>query len=67
MACRVRIKLKRDEACIEISALINSGFETEAPDIVVPVEVARRLGLWPLRHADFTMLDTGGGNSNTIL
>jgi len=65
LACRVRIKLKRDEACIETSALINSGFETEAPDIVVPVEVARRLELWPPRHAEFAMLDTGGGEIAT--
>jgi len=65
LACRVRVKLKRDGRSIETSALINSGFETEAPDIVIPVEVARRLGLWPPHNADFAMLDTGGGEIAT--
>jgi len=65
MACRVRVKLRRDSRVIETSALVNSGFETDAPDIVVPVELAKRLGLWPPRETSFTVLDTGGGEVST--
>ena len=65
MACRVKVKLKRDDMSIETSALINSGFETDAPDIVLPVELARKLGLWPPQVTNFAMLDTGGGEVAT--
>ncbi len=58
MACRIKVKLKRDDMSIETSALINSGFETDAPDIVLPVELARKLGLWPPQVTSFAMLDT---------
>ena len=65
MACRVKVRLKRGEKVIETSALVNSGFETDAPDIVVPVEVAKRLNLWPPKEISFTVLDTGGGEVST--
>ena len=65
MACRVRVKLRRDSRVVETSALVNSGFETDAPDIVIPVELAKRLGLWPPRETSFTVLDTGGGEVST--
>ena len=65
MVCRVRVKLKRDNKVVETSALVNSGFETDAPDIVVPVEVAKRLNLWPPKEISFTVLDTGSGEVST--
>ena len=65
MACRVRIRLKRGNKIIETSALVNSGFETDAPDIVIPVELAKRLDLWPPREISLTILDTGGGEVST--
>jgi hypothetical protein len=46
VACRVRIRLSTDKA-VETSALVNSGFESDDPDVVIPVELARRLNLWP--------------------
>ena len=45
MACRVRVRLRRDDRTIETSAILNSGFETDSPDIIIPVELAKRLGL----------------------
>ena len=44
MACRVRVRLRRGSRCVETSALVNSGFESDEPDVVVPVEGARALG-----------------------
>lgn len=61
MACRVRVRLRHRLFTLETSALVNSGFETESPDIVVPVEAAKRLGLWPPRNASLTVMETGGG------
>ena len=61
MACRVRVRLSRGELVVETSALVNSGFEADTPDIMVPVEAAKRLGLWPPRRASLAVMDTGGG------
>lgn len=47
MACRVRVKLSTRSRAVETSALVNSGFESDDPDVVIPVELARKLDLWP--------------------
>lgn len=47
MVCRVRIRIRHNNNIVETSALVNSGFENDAPDIVIPIEVTKRLGLWP--------------------
>jgi hypothetical protein len=41
----VRVRLRRGSRSVETSALVNSGLESGEPDVVVPVEVARALGL----------------------
>jgi len=61
MAGRIKVRLKRDGLNVETSALLNSVFETVSPDIVIPVELAKRLGLWPPEKSVSTLLDTGGG------
>jgi hypothetical protein len=45
VACRVRVRLKVGGRVFEWRALLNSGFETDSPDVVVPVHVASELGL----------------------
>ncbi len=45
MGCRVKVRLKSEDRVVETVALLNSGFETDAPDIVIPVELAKRLNL----------------------
>jgi hypothetical protein len=51
MAVRVKVRLKPrgkgKRVIIESSALINSGYETEAPEIVIPIGLAERLGFYP--------------------
>jgi hypothetical protein len=37
VACRVRIRLSVGNRVFEGKALLNSGFESDAPDIIVPV------------------------------
>ncbi len=47
MVVRVRVKLEVGEKEIVTSALANSGFESEGPEVVLPVRVAERLNLYP--------------------
>jgi len=66
MVCRVRVRIRHNNNIVETSALVNSGFESDAPDIVIPIEVAKRLGLWPPKEAHTIVLETGGGETTTI-
>ncbi|MEM1606107.1 MAG: hypothetical protein QXW41_07695 [Fervidicoccaceae archaeon] len=62
MVVRVRIRISRGDRVIETSALANSGYEAETPQILVPVELARELDLWPpARGAEETVFETAGG------
>jgi len=61
VATRVRIKIKTGKNEIETSGLVNTGFETTTPDIVLPLEAAKALGLWPPRRAKLATVETGGG------
>ena len=49
MAVRVRLRLvaRKTGRAIEVSALVNSGFETDRPQLLIPVKLAEELGLWP--------------------
>lgn len=66
MGCRVRVRIRHRDRVVETSALVNSGFETDAPDIVIPLELAKRLGLWPPRELSYTVLETGGGEVSVV-
>jgi hypothetical protein len=65
MAVRIKIKLKPRKGKgneLEVNALINSGFETEEPEIVLPIKLAQRLGLWPeLRGGTIETYEVAGG------
>ena len=65
MACRIRGKVDVGEKSVVAVALVNSGFEADGPDIVIPIELARELGLWPPRGSLTALLDTGGGEVAT--
>jgi len=51
MAVRVRIRIERIAVAhppsVETVAVANSGFESQKPEVLLPVRVAERLGLWP--------------------
>ena len=64
MAVRVRIKIRsRRSGCErEVVALVNSGFETEKPQLLIPIPLARELGLWPPPPDSYLVeLGTAGG------
>ncbi|RLI41555.1 hypothetical protein DRO59_06635 [Candidatus Bathyarchaeota archaeon] len=50
MGVRVRIRIKSSKEEIETPALVNTGFETEQPEILLPVKLAEKLGLYPPDH-----------------
>ncbi|MGB9730107.1 MAG: hypothetical protein ACP5GU_08345 [Thermoprotei archaeon] len=65
---KIRIEVRNLKKVIESSALVNTGFETERPQLLVPRKLAELLGLWPPpREAEVTVLGTAGGPSRMYL
>jgi hypothetical protein len=58
MAVRLEVKLralkgkKRKKSEVSTLALLNSGYETDLPEAVLPVNIAERLGFLPLLPKD---------------
>jgi len=64
MAVRIRIKIKAKHSNKEVfsSALVNSGFETEKPQLLIPIKLAKAIDIWPpLPSAILIELGTAGG------
>jgi len=58
MAARVRVRLSRWKRRVETSALLNSGFETDSSDVVVPAGVAKTLGVWSPKAGALISIET---------
>ncbi|MEM2246465.1 MAG: hypothetical protein QXI55_07070 [Thermofilum sp.] len=62
MVVRVRVRVESASAVVETVALANSGYEAETPQIMIPVQLAGVLGLWPPREGfEETEYETAGG------
>jgi hypothetical protein len=64
LAVRVRVRLRTKEGREELTvALVNSGFESDRPQILIPISLARRLGLWDrvLIEGGFQLFGTVAG------
>ncbi len=62
MAVRVRVRIARDGKEVVASALANSGYESETPQVLLPIEAAEILNLWPPgKNLEETIFDTAGG------
>lgn len=62
VAVRVKLSVSRSSRTLELVALINSGYEADTPQLLVPVSVARELGLWPPpSDAEEHVFETAGG------
>jgi predicted aspartyl protease len=57
MGVRVRVRIKYGDAALDLVALVNTGYETDVPEILVPVSVAEKLGIYP-RLPDGTIIET---------
>jgi hypothetical protein len=47
MAVRLRLRIKVDEKNIDVIALLNSGFEAPTPQLLISIDDAKALSLWP--------------------
>ncbi|MEM2990709.1 MAG: hypothetical protein QXQ02_05945 [Halobacteria archaeon] len=63
MAIRVEIKIEFRDKKLKTTALVNTGFETPNPQLLLPVKAAQELNLWPdlPREASIDTYDTAGG------
>lgn len=62
MAVRVRVRIARNGKEIVASALANSGYESETPQVLLSIEAAEILNLWPPEKSlEETVFDTAGG------
>lgn len=62
MAVRLRLRLRRGGQVRETIALVSSGYEAETPQLLIPVGLARELGIWPPPTSSFeTVFATPGG------
>ena len=66
MALRVRLRLRvrGREGFVDASALVNTGFETETPQLLLPLRLGSVLGLWPPPPPEAQLLEfgTAGGS-----
>ena len=70
MAVRVRVKIRATDTEKEIlsTALLNSGFETDSPQVILPVAAAEMLGLYPFpQSVRIIELGTAGGPARMYL
>ncbi len=67
MAVRVRLLIRHGDKSIESSALVNSRYETETPQLLIPIPVVEKLGLWPPIKAFEETYDTAGGPTRVWL
>ncbi|MEM4727697.1 MAG: hypothetical protein QXD04_05540 [Candidatus Bathyarchaeia archaeon] len=61
MAVRLKLKIRVGGVSTEAVALLNSGYEAPTPQLLIPVNLAARLGLWPPEQASEVTLETAGG------
>jgi len=62
LVVRVKVRIICGSKSIDVSALANSGYESETPQILIPIPVAQTLGLWPPTQSfEETVFETAGG------
>ncbi len=61
MVVRVRLRIRRNDKVIDTSALANSGYEAETPQLLIPIKLAQLLNLWPPKGESETVFETAGG------
>jgi len=44
---RVRVEVEYGERRVTTTALLNTGYESDVPEILIPLSVAEQLGVWP--------------------
>jgi len=44
---RVKIRIRYANSLVDVIGLVNTGYETDISEVLIPLDVAERLGLWP--------------------
>jgi len=57
----LKLRVRVGDKVVEVVALLNSGFEAPTPQLLIPIDTAKALGLWPLEDAREVILETAGG------
>ncbi|MEM2740179.1 MAG: hypothetical protein QXQ29_05205 [Candidatus Bathyarchaeia archaeon] len=61
MAVRLKLKISVASRSIEAISLLNSGYEAPTPQLLIPIDLAIKLDLWPPQTASEVILETAGG------
>jgi hypothetical protein len=61
MAVRLKLRIRANDKIVDAVALLNSGFEAPTPQLLIPVDIAKALNLWPPEDAHEVVLETAGG------
>jgi len=67
MGIRVQVRVVAGCSSALTSALVNSGFESDTPDLCVPVGLARALRLWPPSAFTSEEVETAGGAASVYV
>jgi len=65
LGVRVRVRLRLGGRAVVTSALVNSGFESEEPEVVLPLSLAQALGLEPSNEISSYSV-AGGGTASAF-
>jgi hypothetical protein len=61
MTVWLEIKIRSGNSEVVTCAMANTGFEGLGTDIMLPMDLAKRLGLWPPKNADIYAVRTASG------
>jgi hypothetical protein len=61
VAVRLKLRIKVSDKVIDAIALLNSGFEAPTPQLLLPIDTAKALNMWPPEDAREVVLETAGG------
>jgi hypothetical protein len=61
MAVRLKLRINVNQRSAEAVALLNSGYEAPTPQLLISIDLAVKLGLWPPQEASEVTLETAGG------
>ncbi len=56
----MRLRVVRGDVVKEVVALVNSGYEADTPQLMIPIDLAKDLGLWPPSGRE-AVFETAGG------
>jgi len=61
---RLRLRVRGREGFADTSALVNTGFETETPQLLLPLKLVSVLGLWPPPETQLLEFGTTDGHGS---